>query len=342
MQRNKNKRSKNSMNITDDTIYVHNGTPLVHTQINDKISGFLPAIHTKLAEEPRLTVNVGKITLSQWRSVVTFFNQVNKNEKSEAQVRLFYSDEKRNWKIWAFPQKSNTGMTTSELPDDEEWNIQWNAVTENGAYYEWGTGHSHCNAGASASSTDKNDEANSPGIHITIGHLDKEIIDLDIRFTLICPGGPNKSAHVSQQKVNVFDFIDIDNCINQYMTNEAPACVRNYARTMTLKANTADHADVDLIEEWTKNRRENKPTPTKYFFDGDLLADREQSYYERAQSALHYGGYDHNYPAFSNAANVEKNKYKVKHKKLPVKESTRYKVYKSTEIKKLEDQEPVI
>jgi hypothetical protein len=38
------------MNITNSTIYVHNGIPLVHAQINSKISGFLPAIHTKLAE----------------------------------------------------------------------------------------------------------------------------------------------------------------------------------------------------------------------------------------------------------------------------------------------------
>lgn len=323
MQGNKNKRNKKLMNITDDTIYVHNGTPLVHTQINDKISGFLPAIHTKLAEEPRLTVNVGKMTLSQWRSVVTFFTQVNKKEKSEAQVRLFYSDEKQNWKIWAFPQKSNTGMTTSELPDDEEWNVQWNAVTENGVYYQWGTIHSHCNAGAFASSTDKDDEANNPGIHITIGHLDKEIIDLDIRFTLICPGGPNKSAHVSQQKVNVFDFIDIDNCINQYLTDEAPACVRNYARTMTLKANTADHADSGLIEQWTKNRRENKPTPTKYFFDRDTI-DGEH-YYGKSYTPLSqpetYKDLCNDYPLhfIRNAANPEKNKYKVKHKKLPAK-----------------------
>jgi HD superfamily phosphohydrolase len=139
----------------------------------------------------------------------------------------------------------------------------------------------------------------------------------------------------------VFDFVDIDSCIDQYMTDDAPACVRNYARTMTIKANTADHADVDLVEQWTKNRRQNKPTPTKYFFDGDLLSDREQSYYERAQSALHSGAYNHNYPAFSGAANPEKNKYKIKHKKLPAKE-TKYKVYKSSEIKKLEDQEPVI
>jgi len=77
------------MNITNSTIYVHNGIPLVHAQINSKISGFLPAIHTKLAEEPKLSVKVGKITLTQWRSVVSFFNEINKKEKSEAQVRLF-------------------------------------------------------------------------------------------------------------------------------------------------------------------------------------------------------------------------------------------------------------
>ena len=112
-----------------------------------------------------LTMSVEELILIKYfrnsflATKVSFFNQINKKEKSEAQVRLFYSDEKQDWKIWAFPQKSNTGMTTSELPEDPEWNEQWNSVTENGLYYQWGTIHSHCNAGAFASGTDKNDEA---------------------------------------------------------------------------------------------------------------------------------------------------------------------------------------
>lgn len=323
------------MNITNNTIYVHNGIPLVHAQINSKISGFLPAIHTKLAEEPRLCVKVGKITLTQWRSVVSFFNKVNNKEKSEAQVRLFYSDEKQDWKIWAFPQKSNTGMTTSELPNDPEWNDQWNSVTENGLYYQWGTIHSHCNAGAFASQTDKNDEANNPGLHITIGHLDKELIDLDIRFTLICPGNENRGAHVSQQKVNVFDFVDCQT--DKYFTGEAPDHLRNYANTIELKTNTSDQADSAMVEIWSKNRR-IQPEPKKYYqesWDAD-----DMDYYERRQALFgseHYS--KHNNVKYT-LVDGENNIKQPKQNKSPQKNTKIYK-YKSSGIKKLEEQKNV-
>lgn len=325
------------MNITNDTIYVHNGIPLVHMQINEKISGFLPAAHTKLADEPRLTVKVGKITLCQWRSVVSFFSKVNQKEKSEAQVRLFYSDERQNWRIWAFPQKSNTGMTTSELPEDPEWNTQWNSATENGVYYQWGTIHSHCNAGAFASGTDKNDEANSPGLHITIGHLDKELIDLDVRFTLICPGGQDKPAHVSQQKVNVFDFVDCG--VDKYLTKEAPQNLRNYANTTTLKLNTSDNADSELVELWMENRRVLKQEPIKYNdYKQYGFADHEIEFYDRAQ-AFFAGGGNNNYgqisspiissssPSYGNSGNVKRKK------KLPAKKIKEYKIPESIRYK---------
>jgi hypothetical protein len=319
------------MNITDNTIYVHNGIPLVHTQINDKISGFLPAAHTKLADEPRLSVSVGKITLTQWRSVVSFFSEINKREKSEAQVRLFYSDERQNWKIWAFPQKSNTGMTTSEIPDDPEWNDQWNNITENGLYYQWGTIHSHCNAGAFASSTDKDDEANSPGLHITIGHLDKDLIDLDIRFTLICPGNKDKPAYVSQQKVNLFDFVDCE--VEKYLTNVAPPSLRNYANTTTIKMNTSDQADSALVEEWIKNRRE-KQEPRKYYQQNFI--DEENDYYSKAREYfMSSERYNNQTPISSLPAINNKNIKRVKNKKLPQKNIN---VYKSPGIKELEKQ----
>jgi len=322
------------MNITNNTIYVHNGIPLVHAQINSKISGFVPAIHTKLAEEPKLSVNVGKITLTQWRSVVSFFNEINKKEKSEAQVRLFYSDEKQDWKIWAFPQKSNTGMTTSELPEDPEWNEQWNSVTENGLYYQWGTIHSHCNAGAFASGTDKNDEANNPGLHITIGHLDKDLIDLDIRFTLICPGNENRGAYVSQQKVNVFDFVDCQ--VDKYLTDAAPDHLRNYANTMELKTNTSDQADSSMVEGWIKNRR-TQPEPKKYYYQNGLNVD-DIDYYERRQALFasdDYSKYNNtNYTLMDGENNIKQ----LKKRKLPAKDIKMYK-YKSAGVKALEKQE---
>jgi hypothetical protein len=111
-----------------------------------------------------------KLTEGQWDEMLTFFKWAYDTEKSEAQVRLFVHPT-LGWKIWAFPQKGGTGMTTLEI-DNEDFKLQRAAIGE--GYIPFGTVHSHCAAPAFQSGVDTHDEKSVDGLHITVGDLDKK------------------------------------------------------------------------------------------------------------------------------------------------------------------------
>jgi hypothetical protein len=253
-------------------LYIHSGKPLIKKQINDKLSGFFPIEYEEIKEEPALELHFNKMNLSLWRTIASFFRKVNKEEKAEAQVRLFYSDVTKEWKAWAFPQEKNTGMTTKELPDHENFQSQMNEVLNGGTYYQWGTCHSHCNMGAFQSGTDKSDEQNSPGVHITIGKIDEQEIDVHVRFTVVIPGSLaiNEKGEETVEKAQVFfcpmkmsDFIEVP---QDYVGAKTPKAIRDYTANFLIKQNTEELVDEALIEEWMKNRIE--PPKKTYSFVG--------------------------------------------------------------------------
>lgn len=249
-------------------LYIHSGKPLIKKEINDKLSGFFPVEYEEIKEDPSLEVHFNKMNLSLWRTIASFFRKVNKEEKAEAQVRLFYSDIDRHWKAWAFPQEKDTGMTTKELPDHETFQSQMNKILDGGKYYQWGTCHSHCNMGAFQSGTDKNDEQNSPGIHITIGKIDEKEIDIHVRFTVVIPGKivVNEQGEETVENAQVFfcpikmsDFIEIP---QDYVGIKAPKAIQEYTANFLIKQNSEELVEESLIEEWMKNRLE---APKKSF-----------------------------------------------------------------------------
>lgn len=110
----------------------------------------------------------GLIPLELWNQVCAFFEWSQETFKSEAQVRLYYNRTTRKWAVWAYPQRPS-GMTTKELddhPDFEKQRTQFNS--------DWvtlGTVHHHCTMGAFQSGTDKSNETQQDGVHITVGNL---------------------------------------------------------------------------------------------------------------------------------------------------------------------------
>jgi hypothetical protein len=263
-------------------IYVHKGVPLYKKEVSDNIEGFFPLEYVELKEDPCLQVNVGKMSLSLWRTIAAFFRKVNKDEKAEAQVRLFYSDEKKQWKAHAFPQKKDTGMTTKELGDHPQFNAQMEEVLENGVYYQWGTIHSHCNAGAFQSGTDKSDETSSPGLHITMGKIGEQKIDLHSRFTLIVPGNITKDekdevklspAQKYLCSINLSDFVEIpENVIGK----DAPKEIAKFAFDFMITNNCEDDIDEALIKLWMDNRiEEPKHSPITYPYHNNYSSNED-------------------------------------------------------------------
>ena len=258
-------------------LYIHKGIPLMEKQVNDKVAGFFPVEFTELKEEPKAKVNIGKISLSLWRTINFFFKAVAIKEKSEAQVRLFYSDVDSQWKAHAFPQKANTGMTTKELCDNPGFQGQMNEIIENGKYYQYGTIHSHVYASAFQSGVDKNDEAGCPGVHITIGKLDQSNIDISQRFTVIVPGVISQDEQgnefvVSKAKkffmpIDMQNFVQIPEDIYGSTKSEE---LRKIIFNFVISENSEELVDHELVKKWMENRIEEEAKPEiKYILHKD-------------------------------------------------------------------------
>jgi len=121
-----------------------------------------------------------KIPPELWQEVLAFFRWTYQEFKSESQVRLFVNGTTKEWKAWAFPQKANTGMTAVELPDDPKTAAQRRQFGT--GWLNFGTVHHHCSSSAFQSGTDEANEQNQDGLHITVGHMDKEQYDLHARL----------------------------------------------------------------------------------------------------------------------------------------------------------------
>lgn len=122
-----------------------------------------------------------KFSEEMWDEILAFFKWSYAKTRGETQVRLFVHPQ-QGWKAWAFPQEASSGLSTTELPDNPMTKEQ-NAVLQ--ADPEWqlyGTVHHHCSAGAFQSGTDKDNERMQEGIHITVGHIDKDVHSIDARF----------------------------------------------------------------------------------------------------------------------------------------------------------------
>lgn len=119
-----------------------------------------------------------KFTEEQWNEMLAYFRWTYNTEKSESQVRLFVHPTE-GWKIWAFPQRGGTSMTTKEI-DNEDFKLQRAAIRD--GYIPFGTVHHHCASPAFQSSVDTADEKNVDGLHITIGRIDEKQYDMHVRM----------------------------------------------------------------------------------------------------------------------------------------------------------------
>lgn len=148
------------------------------------VPGFMDCLleHTVSSTSGRLTFTV-PIPAAEWHKVLAFFKWSFDTYKSETQVRMYVNPTARTWKAWAFPQKANTGMTAIELGDHERFAVQ-RAQFPDPEWLYFATVHHHCMAGAFQSGTDESNEKGIPGLHITVGHMDRAVYDLHARLYL--------------------------------------------------------------------------------------------------------------------------------------------------------------
>ena len=135
---------------------------------------------------PRIIPKTAKVPYTLWAQLVHFLLWVQATFSSEGLVIGYYNIADNQWIIEPPPQITN-GMTVKETPEGlPEYK---NAITERG-FRQMMTMHTHCTSGAFQSGTDANDEfvQSGTGFHITLGHMDKPLLDLDCRAKLVIPG----------------------------------------------------------------------------------------------------------------------------------------------------------
>jgi hypothetical protein len=120
-----------------------------------------------------------KIPYALIRKVGKFFTEVYKLHKSEAVGYLYYSPT-LGWLFWPPEQTATTAHCKYGEP----------AAID--GYQVAGTIHSHGSMSAFHSGTDKDDEANFDGIHITIGKVDE--VRYELALSVVCGGVRYKVA----------------------------------------------------------------------------------------------------------------------------------------------------
>lgn len=139
---------------------------------------WLPELEYNYVDKTSLSLEWtgGKIPLAIWRQICAWFEKQFALTDGEAQVRLYYNHQLRQWKAWAFPQEWSTGMTTRELGHHPDKEKQYQALGE--GFICYGSVHHHCKGGAFASSVDTHNETDQNGIHITVGKIGSAEYDL--------------------------------------------------------------------------------------------------------------------------------------------------------------------
>jgi len=128
--------------------------------------------HTKLSKNPphlapievAFKLNDKKLPRYIIKQAHDFFRRVWQTKHSEAMVFITYHDEKDSFSLWV-PEQYVSHVSVNYKLDAGAIKGGWRAV---------GTIHSHCNFGAFHSGTDQHDMSGMPGLHITLGHVDKD------------------------------------------------------------------------------------------------------------------------------------------------------------------------
>ena len=106
--------------------------------------------------------------------VWSFFRAIWEKRHSEAMVYLTRSRETNQYRVFVPPQQTSMGGVHATL-DLTKIQRGWQLV---------GSIHSHCNFGAYHSGTDTHDADGHNGLHITIGHVDKNPAEYAVMISL--------------------------------------------------------------------------------------------------------------------------------------------------------------
>ena len=153
------------LKLYKDKLYEENETDLYTSWVEK----------TVLESEPTLAWKKGSISTSMWSDIKNICEYTNDKFSSECLIRLYYNTDKDEWKALMHPQEMN-GMTVNDKLDNDL------VLSLGDGWAEAGSVHHHCSSGAFQSSTDQSDEAQTSGLHITIGKIGSDEYEIHARF----------------------------------------------------------------------------------------------------------------------------------------------------------------
>ena len=130
---------------------------------------------TVTESEPTLVWKKSSISTSIWSDIKNICEYTNDEFSSECLIRLYYNTDKDEWNALMHPQEMN-GMTVNDKLDNDL------ILSLGDGWAEAGSVHHHCSAGAFQSGTDESDEAQTSGLHITIGKVGSDEYEIHSRF----------------------------------------------------------------------------------------------------------------------------------------------------------------
>lgn len=148
--------------IAGDGVYFHKETKVGSGLIKVKGIPWLEVPQTGIK------LDLPKIEGRIIAQALTFFRKVFKLHRSESYVTLMYSP-KLGYKLWCPTQTVTMGSVNYDRTDQPTF-----AERSEEGWQMVGTIHSHCDFSAFHSGTDTHDESTFDGIHITIGHVNRE------------------------------------------------------------------------------------------------------------------------------------------------------------------------
>lgn len=162
--------------LTSEGLHIAKDSPLVkgivplgdeNDNLRRSLAVFSKACKLRLPKIPPL------VLARAW----AFFARVFDKHHSESEVMLLYNYERKLYDLWCPEQTVSFGGVNYKM--SEQLQAMQQELLQRGEKWQWvGTIHSHCDFSAYHSGTDIDDEKDSDGIHITVGHVNQKACSL--------------------------------------------------------------------------------------------------------------------------------------------------------------------
>lgn len=216
-------------------------------------------------------LNARKIPFSVFSRVLNFFKKVYIEHFSEAAILLYYNPDKKRYKICIPKQEVGAASVDYKVEKSFPGYVLMSSI------------HSHANFGAFHSGTDKNDEKDFDGLHITIGNVNST--DFSLAASVVING--------SRFKYNPCDYIEGIECTTDDTDADWSKWTGARDGKRDLKYNLS-YPEITCSDRWLRQVAKKATTViyTGKFSSTDFNKNKDINYDEYSWLNFYGGGYE--------------------------------------------------